>query len=175
MAPPTKKAKTSTAEPTSKPAAPKQISGDSLEEDFILEDGFAQSSDDEGEGQVVLDPAEDVGGLLSDDEDAGGKGDEEVDELEGPPSKKRKASPPTAEAESPAPAKKDKKKKEKKPKTPKAPSATKLAELGINPDAQVSDLGLLPLDALTDALKDKQKRAKPKLSSMELEEYALDG
>lgn len=172
MAPPAKKVKTSTAEPA---PAPKQISGDSLEEDFLLEDNFVPSSDDDAEGgQVAFDPAEDVKGLLSeDDEPAPAPAESEGEDDGQPPSKKRKASPPTASTS--APANEKKKKKEKKPKAPKAPKADKLAELGINPEAQTSDLGLLPLEALVDALAEKQKRAMPKLSAMEMEDYRIPG
>lgn len=165
--PPTKKAKTD-------PAV--QISGDSLDQDFLLEDNFAPSddSDNDNAGQDY-DPAE----LVASDDEATATAEDphrplpqSDDEDDEPAPKKRKAGDDGEGATGGAEAGGEGKKKAKKEKKPKKPKAAKLQELGIG---ESEGLGLLPVAALVDALAEKQKRALPKLSNMEMDDLRLPG
>ncbi|ORY41450.1 U3-containing 90S pre-ribosomal complex subunit-domain containing protein [Leucosporidium creatinivorum] len=165
--PPAKKAKTDTK-------STPQISGDSLDQDFLLEDNFAPSDDSDHDDGQAYDPAELV---ASDDEDGHPhrplpQSDDE-DEDQQPAPKKRKAADregATSAGGEGGEGAGEQKKKVKKEKKPKKPKAAKLQELGIG---ESEGLGLLPLAALVDALAEKQKRALPKLSNMEMDDLRL--
>jgi hypothetical protein len=166
--PPAKKVKTDTATTTTA-----QISGDSLDQDFLLEDNFAPSDDsgDEAAGGQDFDPAE----LVASDDEASSHPHRPLPQSDDEPApKKRKAADNSEGASSGAEGAtgEGKKKKQKKDKKPIKPKAAKLQELGIG---ESEGLGLLPLPALVDALAEKQKRALPKLSNMEMDDLKLPG
>ncbi len=135
--------------PPAKRTKVEAISGDALEEDFLLEDGFAAGSDDDDGAHS------DAPVALAGEEDsfapAGSNNDASDDDAapappkdEAPPAKKRKAS-----GEKPA-------KKRK-------------------PEPERETVALLSVAEVVDRLTDKQKAAMPKLSGLELCEFGLRG
>lgn len=141
------------------------ISGDSLEQDFLLEDSFAfdaQSDDD-------IDINADLSTALYDS-------DSEL-----PP-----APAPAVEAEESRPAKKARKeasekkelteegKKRKGEKKEKSKAAKKLKVLA-NEEEEVVSLGILPSALLAERVAEKQRRALPKLSGIEMDDLRIVG
>ncbi|KPV75847.1 uncharacterized protein RHOBADRAFT_52866 [Rhodotorula graminis WP1] len=151
--PPTKKTKTEHV-PT----------GDDLEDNFALDDELvaAPFSGDEG------DPAD-----LSDDAAAPGGSDND-DDAAPPPAKKRRAEPASSDEAAAAPTttttttttskRAAKRAKDKK--------RAKVVEGGLD-ERDKDDMGLLPPEALADRLADKQKRALPNLTALELDEQRI--
>ncbi|GAA6000802.1 uncharacterized protein JCM10292_006434 [Rhodotorula paludigena] len=148
MAPPSKKAK--------KEHVP---TGDDLEDNFVLDDEFAagaaSDSDDPLDGPVA-DLSDDAGAVAGSDDDeapraAGTKraaGSDDADDAADPPQSKRAA----------------KKANQRK--------KAKLAEVGTD-DRDQDDTALLPVEALADRLAEKQRRALPNLSALELDEQRI--
>ena len=140
------------------PAAPKRpavVSGDSLEEDFLLEDDFQPSGESETEGGVALEDADlptAVAVLLSDD-------DEEPQASEGPAKKKRKL---------------EGKEKDEKRESKRQAKRAKVERAEKEKDDATS-LGLLPCESLADRLMDKQAKALPGLSAIERDDLRLAG
>lgn len=169
--PPAKKAKTT----------PTQISGDSLEEDFVLEDDFAPLSDDErDEGEAVASPDAAAAAELHDDSDDVHRPLPASDDEEGEAGaattskeKKRKAGASEGGAGEGQPASKKKGKDKKVKDNSKVKEKKQLrVELDI---AQAEGMGLLPPAPLADRLAEKQKKALPKVSEMELDDIRLPG
>jgi protein CMS1 len=158
--PPAKKAKLA--------AAPVQISADSLEEDFLLEDGFAPS-DDEGD----LDPAlldvtdsQDGNSLIP----ALSTSDTSDVETDSPPAqKKTKGEGKKRKADAGG----EEKKAEDKEKA-KSKKKAKLSALGIG-TGEDEGMGLLPPASLADRLAEKQARALPNLSGIEMDDLRILG
>lgn len=148
MAPPTKKAK--------KEHVP---TGDDLEDNFVLDDEFAAGDASDSDNPLdgpVADLSDDAGAVAGSDDDeapraAGTKraaGSDEADEAADPPQSKRAA----------------KKANQRK--------KAKLAEVGTD-DRDQDDTALLPVEALADRLAEKQRRALPNLSALELDEQRI--
>ena len=149
MVPPAKKTKTEHI-PT----------GDDLDDNFALDDEFAAFSGDEAHDGPVAD--------LSDDAGAVGGSDDERDAA-APPAKKRRANGPADEASSAGESATQSKRAAKRAKDKKR---AKVAEQGLD-DRDKDDMGLLPPEALADRLADKQKKALPNLSALELDEQRI--
>ena len=143
MAPPTKKTKTEHV-PT----------GDDLEDNFALDDDLVASADDLSDAPGPADAAAD----LSDDAAAPGGSD---DEHAPPPAKKRRAEPASGDEAAPTTTSKRAAKRAKDKKR------AKVVESGLD-ERDKDDMGLLPPEALADRLADKQKRALPNLTALEL-------
>ncbi|GAA5845633.1 hypothetical protein JCM9279_006055 [Rhodotorula babjevae] len=148
MAPPNKKTKTEHV-PT----------GDDLEDNFALDDELVAPSFSADEG----DPAD-----LSDDAAAPGGSD---DEHAPPPAKKRRAEPASSSGDEAAPATTTTTSK-RAAKRAKDKKRAKVAESGLD-ERDKDDMGLLPPEALADRLADKQKRALPSLTALELDEQRI--
>ncbi|BGO89388.1 hypothetical protein NBRC10512_006305 [Rhodotorula toruloides] len=148
MAPPSKKTKTGHI-PT----------GDDLEDNFFIEDEFAGASDGE-EADGLADLSDDAGAVAAEDGEA--------DDL-GPAvsaGKKRSADDAGVGTEDKQPKSKRAAKKAKEKKT------KKLAELEVD-GKDKEDMGLLPVEALADRLAEKQKRALPNLTALEMDEMRI--
>lgn len=136
----------------------KAVSGDSLEEDFILEDGFAPSdagSDDD------IHPHADLSSLHSAAEDdlveppaSGGKKRKAAADVDA--TGKKKAAAASGETEG----------KERKAKKAKKDKDGVVIE---------SSVGLLPSASLTVTLGEKQRKALPKLSGIEMDDLRIAG
>lgn len=148
MAPPTKKTKTEHV-PT----------GDDLEDNFALDDDLVASADDLSDAPGPADAAAD----LSDDAAAPGGSD---DEHAPPPAKKRRAEPASGDEAAPTTTSKRAAKRAKDKKR------AKVVESGLD-ERDKDDMGLLPPEALADRLADKQKRALPNLTALELDEQRI--
>ncbi|GAA5990083.1 hypothetical protein JCM5350_001093 [Sporobolomyces pararoseus] len=169
MAPrPTKKTKT--AHPSSKQQEQQQQEavvvtpgGDDLEDNLLLEDEYLSDG-------VQL---EDVQGYLSPEEETRigsssrkrSASEEEEEEEENPPSTSTSKTSKTSQEKKAA--KKDKSKQKKK---------AKLTELGVGDEDnnQVDDTAMLPVEVLLDRLSEKQLKALPNLSRLELDEIRLN-
>lgn len=131
------------------------ISGDSLEEDFLLEDDFVPGdygSDDEA-GAVV-----DTSTFVEEEEvDIPVK--EQIVAEEGSSKKKRKLNNDDASVGS----------------SKKISLKEKKAQRILESTQDVASLGMLPPASLADRFAEKQKKALPKLSGMEFEEIRLQG
>ncbi|GAA5914868.1 hypothetical protein JCM8208_003033 [Rhodotorula glutinis] len=146
--PPTKKTKTEHV-PT----------GDDLEDNFALDDELVAASSfsgDEGDPADLSDDAAAPGG--SDDDDAP------------PPAKKRRAEPTSSDeaASTTAPTTTSK----RAAKRAKDKKRVKVAE-SRDDERDKDDMALLPPEALADRLADKQKRALPNLTALELDEQRI--
>ncbi|GAA6051858.1 hypothetical protein JCM3770_005501 [Rhodotorula araucariae] len=148
MAPPAKKTKTEHSP-----------GGDDLEDNFALDDEFAAFSADEALDGPVAD--------LSDDAAAAAGSDDDIDAA-APPTKKRRANGPAGVASADEPATQSK----RAAKRAKDKKRVKVAEQGLD-ERDKDDMGLLPPEALADRLADKQKRALPNLSALELDEQRI--
>ncbi|GAA5958208.1 hypothetical protein JCM3765_002848 [Sporobolomyces pararoseus] len=157
MAPrPTKKTKT-THDSKSQPQAVQEArvvqipGGDDLEDNLDLQDEYLSDG-------PQLDDNDNVEQYLSPDQDA-----------EQAIPRKRSASheveESTSTSSSKKAAKKDKSKQKKK---------AKLSELGVTNEDQVDDTALLPVQVLLDRLSEKQLKALPNLSRLELDELRLN-
>ncbi|KAK4700363.1 protein CMS1, partial [Phenoliferia sp. Uapishka_3] len=138
---------------------PNAVSGDSLEEDFLLEDDFepSEAGSDAGADGVTLDDSDlptTIDVLLSDDEEAPPDG---IALSEGPAKKKRKLE-----------GKEKDEKRESKRQAKKAKVAKAESEKG-----EVTSLGLLPSESLADRLMEKQAKALPGLSAIEKDDLRL--
>lgn len=131
------------------------ISGDSLEEDFLLEDDFVPGdygSDDEA--GAVVDTS-----TFVEEEDALASPSKEVAAEEGSSKKKRKLNSDDASVGS----------------SKKISLKEKKAQRILESTQDVASLGMLPPASLADRFAEKQKKALPKLSGMEFEEIRLQG
>ncbi|GAA5882709.1 hypothetical protein JCM1840_001382 [Sporobolomyces johnsonii] len=165
MVPPAKKTKTSHSGTAAVPPAPPvQPSGDDLEDNLALDDEFLGSDNDDGAGDDGGEGAD----YLSPDEDAVPSAKQGVAKPDAAGGKKKRGAEEAAEGERPHKAKKDKAKSKKK---------AKLEELGLDGGAQEEqardDTALLPVEVLADRIADKQKRALPNLSGLELDEQRI--
>uniref|UniRef100_A0A0K3CDL4 FGENESH: predicted gene_7.40 protein n=1 Tax=Rhodotorula toruloides TaxID=5286 RepID=A0A0K3CDL4_RHOTO len=148
MAPPSKKTKTDHI-PT----------GDDLEDNFLIEDEFAGASEGE-EAEGLSDLSDDAGAVAAEGGDA--------DDL-GPAvsaGKKRSADDAGVGMEDKQPKSKRAARKAKEKKT------KKLAELEVD-GKDKEDMGLLPVEALADRLTEKQKRALPNHTALEMDEMRI--
>lgn len=148
-----------------KPAV--QQSGDALDDDFALDEQFAPFASDNDDKDDGAKPAKPVDPLEEDD--FAPASDQESEEQ--PARKKRKASSDTVPIKqckngtaSTDDAKKDKRKQKKEQKR------AKLAELGLG---EAEQLGLMPPEILADRLAEKQRKALPKLSTMEMDDVRI--
>ncbi|BGP13638.1 hypothetical protein JCM10213_007815 [Rhodosporidiobolus nylandii] len=183
MAPPAKKQRTNTAnnKPKQQPAQQqreaKEMGGDDLEDNFLLED------DDAGAGMS----SGDEGFALSGDE---GAAYDNVDEDSLPlastststASKKRPAEDDAAqEAEGQAEAKKSKKakgakgkgKKEMKKKEAAAAAGAKKEGGAEGEEQETDDTALLPVEVVADRIAEKQRRAMPDVTGLEMDEMRI--
>lgn len=155
MAPPAKKTKTEHV-PT----------GDDLEDNFALDDDLVATAFSD---QEAGDPAD-----LSDDAAAVGGSDDEGDG-DARPAKKRRADPSSSNDEAPAAGDASAAaapKSKRAAKRAKDKKRAKVAEAGLD-ERDKDDMGLLPPEALADRLADKQRRALPNLSALELDEQRI--
>lgn len=180
--PPAKKVKTAATSSTVQPPQPTvQPSGDALDDDFALEPGFAPSDDDHSDFDNDADAfPEDSGAIpaLGDDDDElldeaadvndSGSGSE-------PARKKRRAVTSADEKEgSNQNGSNQKKSGKEKGKAKKEKRKAKIAELGAGDD-EGERLGLLPSAYLVDRLADKQRKALPKMSNIEMDDLRITG
>jgi protein CMS1 len=166
MAPrPSKKTKTShsdsTTPKTSEPVTAVVPGGDDLEDNLLLDDEYLS----DGPQAAALDDedSDDGQGYLSPDEGetpSTNKSKKRSKEESGSPP----PPPPPADSASTKKAKKEKAKTKKK---------AKLEELGLD-ETTKDDTALLPLEVALDRLSEKQKKALPNLSSLELDEMRLN-
>ncbi|GAA6029530.1 hypothetical protein JCM8097_003724 [Rhodosporidiobolus ruineniae] len=158
MAPPAKKQKTTT-KAVDKPAP--TPGGDDLEDNFQLEDGF------------LSDDGADEGFVASVDDDEDGAAYDNVDEdsrlpvQQAQPGKKRAGSDGDEEDKDDGGAKGKKRAKKAKEK--------KKAKVAESEEAQgaLDEMARLPLEAVADRLAEKQKRALPELSALEMDEMRI--
>ncbi|GAA5952129.1 hypothetical protein JCM21900_006917 [Sporobolomyces salmonicolor] len=168
MVPPAKKTKTSHSGKVAVPAAPPvQPSGDDLEDNLALDDQFLGSDNDDGAADFDGEDGTEGVDYLSLDEDAALPAKQGAVKPDAGGKKKRGAEE-AADGERPQKAKKDKTKSKKK---------AKLEELGLNggahEDQAKDDTALLPVEVLADRIAEKQKRALPNLSGLELDEQRI--
>ncbi|GAA5833862.1 hypothetical protein JCM11251_005990 [Rhodosporidiobolus azoricus] len=163
MAPPSKKQKTATskAAPTKTDHVP---GGDDLEDNFALEDDFLAADD---------------GGASLSDEDAGEEGVyDNVDEDSRPPVQKQGEKKPengkkrASEGDGGEGQKKAKKAKGDKAKEKKSAKVKEAKEAGEG-EQEADETALLPLEVVADRLAEKQKKALPDLSALEMDEMRI--
>lgn len=188
--PPTKRAKTSsttTTAPTASQRPPAvQQSGDALDDDFALEPGFSPSDDDNSEYGDDADAfPEDSGAIpaLDDDDDEDEQEEDEVaartasaegDSDDEPARKKRRAEVDQGTASKGDTSKDGKKSAKDKGKAKKEKRRAKIAELGVDQD-EGERLAMLPNDYLVDRLAEKQRKALPKMSNIEMDDIRITG
>jgi protein CMS1 len=159
MAPrPTKKTKTSHSESTTAPAATNISApgGDDLEDNFLIDDEYLSDG-----------PQVQPGGGNDDDDETGYLSPQDTDPVTTTNNKKR-----TAQGETTTTTGATKKAKKDKAKTKKK---AKLEQLGLVEDLTTKDdTALLPVELALDRLSEKQKKALPNLSGLELDEMRLN-
>lgn len=188
MAPPSKRAKTSkgsASAPAAASAAPSTSTanptGDDLDDNFLLDDEFA----DEG-GRASDFEADDgaAGALLSDDPgaDLGGGSDSEDGERgkQAPApaqqaTKKRAATADELGDEAGAAAEGARPLSKRQAKKANQRKRTKVSEDQSGDEQQHAGMGLLPPEALADRLAEKQRKALPNLSALEMDEQRISG
>ncbi|KAK4058864.1 Protein cms1 [Microbotryomycetes sp. JL221] len=154
---------------------PAQISGDALEDDFALDDSFVASSPEATTRQLDDDSTAKVIDPTEEDEFAPGSDDEDDEDRQQPARKKLKrdttktnskddATSAAKKGQTASSSKRDKLKQKKQQKK------LKLQELGVDEREQV---GLLPPEIIADRLADKQAKALPKLSAIELTDLRI--
>ncbi|GAA5932884.1 Cms1p [Sporobolomyces koalae] len=156
MAPrPTKKTKTSHAAPT---PVKTDLGGDDLEDNLLLDDEYLSDSPIDLAAEPTGD--DDAQAYLSPDEDA-------VNRDDGPPSKKRRSST------SPDGSKTSENKKKNNKDKAKSKKKAKMDELELD-EQTVDDTASLPVEVVLDRLSDKQKKALPDLTGLELDEIQIN-
>lgn len=177
MSPPAKKLKKSDNVALGVPAAkPAQSSGDALEDDFALEPSFAPSDSEGDEGQLSDGDGafpEDTGAIPA-RRDVEAHSDDDDEQDSEPPAKKRKANAAGISNGAALDGNNVKKTAKEKGKQKKEKRKAKIAELGEQDD-QGERLGQLPPEYLVDRLADKQKKALPKTSAIEMDDMRILG
>lgn len=165
MAPAHKKAKTSSTPATAAPVT--DLGGDDLDDNFLLDDEFAAGSDIDdpelaGNGDAVL--SDDAGAAFDiDDEDGRPAAKKQKQQQQG--GKKRAAVEEAGEAGDRPISKRAAKKANQRKREPVTGADDQ--------EKKQDDMGLLPVEALADRLAEKQKKALPNLSALELDEQRI--
>lgn len=139
------------------------LTGDDLDDNFVLDDEFAGSASDLETEQVGASEA----AILSDDAGAAYESSDEA--TPGGGTAKKRAAASESGDEHPAAAAPTSKRAAKKANQRKK---AKVADLGLE-DKTHDDMGLLPVEALADRLAEKQRAALPNLSALELDEQRI--
>ncbi|GAA5990173.1 hypothetical protein JCM11641_004244 [Rhodosporidiobolus odoratus] len=183
MTPPSKKQKTTSAATSAKATQPhaeqKEVGGDDLEDNFALDDDFLPDSPASGS---------EVGDALSDveAEDGDGAAYDNMDEDSRLPAESAGAPSPAAGGASEGKGKKrsaeaftggggEQGKVAKKAKKDKAKEKkkAKVAEGKGEGEAEMDDTALLPVEAVADRIAEKQRKAMPDLSGLEMDEQRI--
>ncbi|GAA6060132.1 hypothetical protein JCM10212_001429 [Sporobolomyces blumeae] len=169
MAPPAKKSKTVHAAPALAPASKPSaaLGGDDLEDNLLLDDSYLSPAGDDADVSIDVRDGDEAE-YLSQDEDGAAPATSST----GDHKKKRTADESGAgSAPSSKKAKKDKAKGKKK---------AKLEELGLTNAAgqqggevQRDETAILPVEVLADRIAEKQKKALPNLTGLELDEMRI--
>ncbi|GAA5900820.1 hypothetical protein JCM6882_007673 [Rhodosporidiobolus microsporus] len=170
MAPPAKKQKTAPAKaaPAPSKAAP---TGDDLEDNFALEDDFLAPGSPAADGAELSEEGGDEDGAVYDNVDEDSRPPQQQQPEAAKKGKKRSAEGDEEGEEGEDAGAGKGKKKAKKAKEKKA---AKVKEANEAQDGQDADeTALLPLEAVADRLAEKQKRALPDLSALEMDEMRI--
>lgn len=144
------------------------MGGDDLDDNFLLDDEFAAGSDIDdpelaGNGDAVL--SDDAGAALDSDDEDGRPAAKKQKQQQQEGGKKRAAVEEAGEAGDRPISKRAAKKANQRKREPVTGADDQ--------EKKQDDMGLLPVEALADRLAEKQKKALPNLSALELDEQRI--